>query len=114
MQATPWGSACPAIANIGNIRGNCPAVELQIEDIIDTGLTLTKLLGAIKAAGPASVRTVTLLDKAARRKVELKPDFAGFDCPDEFVVGYGLDFDEKYRGLPYVGVLHPRCYGGEH
>lgn len=63
--------------------------------------------------GAASIKIVTLLDKPARRRVELKADYYCFIIPDEFVVGYGLDYDEKYRNLPDIGVLHPRIYGGE-
>ena len=74
---------------------------------MDTGLTLTRLLGALRAAGPASLRCVTLLDKRERRRVALEPDAVGFACPDAFVVGYGLDYDEEYRSLPYIGVLRP-------
>ena len=60
--------------------------------------------------GPASIRIATLLDKPARRKADLKADYVGFEVPDEFVVGYGLDYDEKYRNLPYIGILKPEVY----
>ena len=60
--------------------------------------------------GPASIRIVTLLDKPARRKADLKADYVGFEVPDDFVIGYGLDYDEKYRNLPYIGVLKPEVY----
>lgn len=78
---------------------------LVVEDIIDTGLTLKYLLDNLRARNPASLRTCVLLDKYERREVDVTPDFVGFRIPDEFVVGYGLDFAEKYRNLPYVGVL---------
>lgn len=83
---------------------------LIVEDIVDTGLTLSYLVRALSERNPASIRIVTLLDKPARRRVELKPDYSCFEIPDAFVVGYGLDYDEKYRNLPDIGVLHPRIY----
>jgi len=75
---------------------------LVVEDIVDTGLTLRFLLGSLRARGPASLEVCTLLDKAVRRIVPLTPRYAGFDCPDRFVVGYGLDFAERYRNLPDI------------
>ncbi len=83
---------------------------LIVEDIVDTGLTLSYLKRALLERGPASIKIVTLLDKPARRSVELAPDYCCFSIPDAFVVGYGLDYDEKYRNLPDIGVLHPRIY----
>lgn len=78
---------------------------LIVEDIVDTGLTLKYLKENLRARNPQSVKVVTLLDKANRRKVDVTPDYNGFSIPDEFVVGYGLDYNEKYRNLPYIGVL---------
>ncbi|CAL8468800.1 g8341 [Coccomyxa elongata] len=83
---------------------------LLVEDIIDTGKTLEEICARLRSQGAASVKTVTLLDKSARRQVDLQPDYKGFECPDEFVVGYGLDYNEHYRSLPYIGVLRPECY----
>ncbi len=83
---------------------------LIIEDIIDSGRTLSYLVDYLKLRGAASVKTCTLLDKPSRREVDYEPDFCGYTIPDKFVVGYGLDFDEKYRALPYVGVLKPELY----
>lgn len=83
---------------------------LIVEDIIDSGVTLSYLTKYLKGKGAKSVRTCTLLDKPCRRRVELVPDYCGTEIPDEFVVGYGLDFDEKYRALPCVGVLRPEIY----
>ncbi|MCD8314817.1 MAG: hypoxanthine phosphoribosyltransferase [Firmicutes bacterium] len=83
---------------------------LIVEDIIDSGRTLSYLVDYINLKGAASVRTCTLLDKPSRREVDFLPDFCGFTIPDEFVIGYGLDFDEKYRALPYVGILKPELY----
>ena len=84
---------------------------LIVEDIVDSGMTLSYLKRVFANRGAASVRIATLLDKPARRRVDLKADYFCFEIPDEFVVGYGLDFDEKYRNLPDIGVLHPRIYG---
>jgi hypoxanthine phosphoribosyltransferase len=83
---------------------------LIVEDIVDTGLTLSYLKRALLERNPASVKIVTLLDKPARRRVELVPDYRCFTIPDAFVVGYGLDYDEKYRNLPDIGILHPKIY----
>lgn len=83
---------------------------LIAEDIVDTGLTLKYLKDNLKARNPLSVKVVTLLDKAARRKADVTPDYNGFSIPDEFVVGYGLDFNEEYRNLPYIGVLKQEAY----
>jgi hypoxanthine phosphoribosyltransferase len=85
---------------------------LIVEDIIDTGLTLNYLVRYLRGKGPRSLRICTLLDKPARRLVEIPIDYRGFEIPDRFVVGYGLDFGERYRNLPYIGVLKPEVYGG--
>lgn len=76
-----------------------------VEDIIDTGLTLTYLLEILRARRPRTLRTACLLSKPTRRKVSVPVDYIGFDIEDRFVVGYGLDYAEQYRGLPYIGVL---------
>lgn len=86
---------------------------LVVEDIVDSGLTLSYIKKVLGERGARSVRLVTLLDKPQRRRVELKADYACFEIPNEFVVGYGLDYQEKYRNLPFVGVLHPRFYQDE-
>jgi hypoxanthine phosphoribosyltransferase len=85
---------------------------LVVEDIIDTGLTLHYLLDTIRARRPASVRVAALLDKPSRRRIEAKADYLGFQIPDAFVVGYGLDFAQKYRNLPFIGILKPDIYAG--
>ena len=84
-----------------------------VEDIVDSGMTLSYLKKYLADRGASSIKIVTLLDKPARRRMELTADYFCFTIPDEFVVGYGLDYDEKYRNLPDIGVLHPRIYGGE-
>jgi hypoxanthine phosphoribosyltransferase len=81
-----------------------------VEDIIDSGRTLSHLIKYFTEKGAGSVRTVTLLDKPSRRTVEFVPDYCGKTIPDKFVVGFGLDYDEKYRNLPFVGVLSPNVY----
>jgi hypoxanthine phosphoribosyltransferase len=83
---------------------------LIIEDIIDSGRTLSYLVGYLKHKGAKSVKTCTLLDKPSRRVVEFEPDYKGVEIPDEFVIGYGLDYAEMYRALPYVGILKPEVY----
>ena len=83
---------------------------LVVEDVIDTGLTLNYLLDNLKSRGPASVRLCTLLNKPDRRKAEVQIDYNGFTIPDEFVIGYGLDYAEKYRNLPFIGILKPEVY----
>lgn len=83
---------------------------LIVEDILDTGVTLSNLVPMLKMRNPNSVKICTIMDKPSRRKADIQADYTGFKVPDEFVVGYGLDFDEKYRNLPYVGVLKPEVY----
>ena len=83
---------------------------LIVEDIVDSGVTLNYLKKLLTGRGAASIRIATLLDKPARRRVDLKADYWCFDIPDEFVVGYGLDYDEQYRNLPDIGVLSRRIY----
>lgn len=81
-----------------------------LEDILDTGLTLAHTIRYLQSKKPASLKICTLLDKPARRKSEVQADYVGFTIPDLFVVGYGLDFQERYRNLPYVGILKPQAY----
>jgi hypoxanthine phosphoribosyltransferase len=83
---------------------------LLVEDIIDTGLTLNYLIRYLKGKNPNSIKVCSLLDKPARRLVEIPLDYVGFEIPDAFVVGYGLDFGEVYRNLRFVGVLRPEAY----
>lgn len=81
-----------------------------VEDILDSGNTLSYLEKIMTARNPASIRIVTLLDKPERRTADVTADYVGFTIPDAFVVGYGLDFDQRYRNLPYIGVLKPEVY----
>jgi hypoxanthine phosphoribosyltransferase len=83
---------------------------LVVEDIVDSGLTLDYLLRSLEARGPASIKVCGLLVKDRPRELNIPVDYSGFVIPDRFVVGYGLDFDERYRNLPYIGVLRPEMY----
>jgi len=85
---------------------------LIVEDIIDSGLTLSWLLGNLSSRGAASVEIATLLRKPDAAKVEVDVKYVGFDIPPEFVVGYGLDYAERYRNIPFIGTLKPEVYGG--
>ncbi len=83
---------------------------LLVDDILDTGKTLSRVTAKVRALGPRRIRTCVLLNKAARRTENIEADYVGFEIPDLFVIGYGLDFAERYRNLPFVGVLHPHVY----
>jgi hypoxanthine phosphoribosyltransferase len=83
---------------------------LIVEDIIDSGLTLNYIVEHLRNRNPASIKICALLNKPSRRRVDVKIDYHGFDIPDEFVVGYGLDFRQRYRNVPFVGVLKPETY----
>ncbi|HHY90402.1 MAG TPA: hypoxanthine phosphoribosyltransferase [Clostridiales bacterium] len=86
---------------------------LIVEDLIDTGLTLNYIYKNLLSRKPKSLKICTLLDKPDRRKVDIKVDYKGFDVPDEFIIGYGIDYAEKYRNLPYVAVLKREVYEKE-
>lgn len=81
-----------------------------IEDILDSGVTLSYLKKYLEARSPASISICTLLDKPSRRKADIRADYVGLVCPDSFIVGYGLDYADRYRNLPYIGVLKPEIY----
>jgi hypoxanthine phosphoribosyltransferase len=83
---------------------------LLVDDILDTGKTLSRVLPKLRLLKPRRIKTCVLLDKPARRTEKIKADYIGFEIPDYFVIGYGLDFAERYRNLPFVGVLHPHVY----
>lgn len=83
---------------------------LVVEDILDSGMTLSYILELLSKRAPASIRLCTLFDKPERRKVDIAADYVGLSVPDEFIVGYGLDYAERYRNLPYVGILKPAVY----
>lgn len=86
---------------------------LIVEDIIDSGLTLSYLIDVLERRNALSVSVVTIFDKPVRRTVDLEPDYKGYTLPDAFVVGYGLDYAEKYRNLPYIGILKEAVYAGK-
>jgi hypoxanthine phosphoribosyltransferase len=83
---------------------------LLVDDILDTGKTMSRVLAKLRALKPRCIKTCVLLDKPSRRVENVKADYVGFEIPDKFVVGYGLDFAERYRNLPFVGVLYPQIY----
>ncbi len=94
-----------------DLKGDiCGKDIILVEDILDSGMTLNYLKNYLMVREPASISIVTLLDKPARRKAPVQADYFCFDVPDAFVVGYGLDYNEKYRNLPYIGVLKPEVY----
>lgn len=118
MRVSSYGAGTASSGNVNIvldvIRPDISECDfLIIEDIIDSGRTLSYLVGYLKHKGARSVKTCTLLDKPSRRVVDFTPDYVGLEIPDEFVVGYGLDYAEKYRALPYVGILKPEVYSGE-
>ncbi|MEK3884262.1 hypoxanthine phosphoribosyltransferase [Paenibacillus sp. PL2-23] len=114
MAVSSYGASTKSSGVVKIIKDLDVSVEgrdvLIVEDIIDSGLTLSYLIDVLEHRGAGSVTVVTLFDKPARRTVDLKPHYKGFTLPDEFVVGYGLDFAEKYRNLPYIGILKPQVY----
>jgi hypoxanthine phosphoribosyltransferase len=83
---------------------------LLVDDILDTGKTLSRVVPILRALKPRRIKTCVLLNKAARRVEKIQADYVGFEIPDYFVIGYGLDYAERYRQLPFVGVLHPHIY----
>ena len=84
---------------------------LLVDDILDTGRTLSRVLPKLRALDPRRIKVCVLLDKPSRRIIKVRADYVGFRIPDQFVIGYGLDYAEKYRNLPFVGVLKPKMYG---
>ena len=116
MAVSSYGSGTTSSGQVNIIKDLSDSVEgkdvLVVEDILDTGNTLSYLLEILKARNVASIRLCTLLDKPDRRKKPITADYTGFTIPDAFVVGYGLDYAEKYRNLPYIGILKPEVYGG--
>lgn len=115
MRVSSYGASTKQSGEIRLImdleRDDLPETDLLVvEDIIDSGRTLSRLTQLLKNRNAGSIRTCTLLDKPSRREVDFTPDFCGAQIPDEFVVGYGLDYAEDYRHLPYVGVLKRSVY----
>lgn len=109
MNVSSYGSETTSSGNLKVIKDTDIDVRgkdvLIVEDIIDTGITLEYVIGMFKTKGVASVKTCTLLSKPERRKIDVKVDYIGFEVPDKFVIGYGLDYAQKYRNLPYIGAV---------
>jgi len=116
MEVSSYGSGTESSGQVRILKDLSKPIEgrdvIVVEDIIDTGLTLNYLLRYLGERHPASIKVCCLLDKPARRLAEIPIDYRGFTIPDRFVIGYGLDYDERYRNLPYIGVLKPSVYGG--
>lgn len=114
MAVSSYGSGTKSSGNLSiqmDLRKDVEGFDVLIaEDILDSGVTLSKVRELIISRHPASLKIVTLLDKPSRRTVNIDVDYTGFEVPDEFVVGYGLDFNEDYRNLPFIGVLKPEAY----
>ncbi|GFN33797.1 hypoxanthine phosphoribosyltransferase [Paenibacillus xylaniclasticus] len=114
MAVSSYGASTKSSGVVKIIKDLDVTVEgrevLIVEDIIDSGLTLSYLIDVLERRNAKSVTVVTLFDKPARRTVELEADYKGFILPDEFIVGYGLDYAERYRNLPFVGILKPEVY----
>ena len=91
-------------------KGSTSSGAVKILKVVDSGLTLSYLLKNMESRHPASVKLCALLNKPERREVDVKVDYVGFEVPNEFLVGYGLDYDSKYRNLPYIGILKPEVY----
>ncbi|MGV3488459.1 MAG: hypoxanthine phosphoribosyltransferase [Tuberibacillus sp.] len=116
MDVSSYGNSTVSSGEVKIIKDLNTSVEnrdiLIVEDIIDSGLTLSYLVDLLKYRRAKSIKIVTLLDKPSGRKVDLVPDLTGFTVPDAFLVGYGLDYAEKYRNLPCIGILKPEIYKG--
>jgi len=117
MAVSSYGAGTTSSGQVKIVKDLSEHIEdkdvIVVEDILDSGNTLSYLLEILKARKPASIKLCTLLDKPERRTKPVEVAYSGYSIPDEFVVGYGLDYAERYRNLPYIGVLKPSVYGGE-
>ena len=115
MEVSSYGASTESSGQVRILKDLSKPIDgrdvIVVEDIIDTGLTLNYLLRYLHDKGPASIRICCLLDKPARRLAPIEIDYRGFTIADRFVIGYGLDYGERYRNLPFVGVLRPSVYG---
>jgi hypoxanthine phosphoribosyltransferase len=115
MEVSSYGTSTESSGQVRILKDLSTSIEgrevIVVEDIIDTGLTLNYLLRYLHDKGPASISICCLLDKPARRLAPIEIDYRGFTIADRFVIGYGLDYGERYRNLPYIGVLRPSVYG---
>jgi hypoxanthine phosphoribosyltransferase len=114
MVVSSYGTGTKTSGNVKIVKDIDTLLEdkdvLIVEDILDSGLTLNFVINLLKSRNPKSIEICTLLDKPARRACDVNAKYVGVQVPDEFVVGYGLDYNEKYRNLPYIGVLKPQVY----
>lgn len=114
MAVSSYGMEAKSSGNVDVVKDMSVPIEgknvLIAEDILDSGLTLDRLLAMLSARNPASLAVAALLVKRGAQKVDVPCRYVGFDCPDEFIVGYGLDYAERYRNLPYIGVLKQEVY----
>ena len=114
MATSSYGSGTSSSGNVQLLKDVSTDIKgrhvVILEDILDSGMTLKFVKERLESMGPASLKICTLLDKPERRKVDIKADYIGFTVPNAFVVGYGLDYDEFYRNLPFIGVLKPEVY----
>jgi hypoxanthine phosphoribosyltransferase len=114
MAVSSYGNASRSSGEVRLIQDTTHAIEgrrvVIVEDIVDNGLTLSYLNALLSARRPLSLRSAVLLDKPYRRTANVKPDYVGLTCPDEFIVGYGLDYQERYRTLPYIAKLRPDIF----
>lgn len=114
MVVSSYGSGTSSTGAVKIVKDLSDDIEgkdvIIVEDILDSGNTLSYLTKYLSGRNPASIRIVTLLDKPDRRTADVTADYIGFTIPDSFVVGYGLDYDQRYRNLPYIGVLKPEVY----
>jgi hypoxanthine phosphoribosyltransferase len=117
MATSSYGNAVESSGVVRILKDLDASIEgrnvLIVEDIIDTGRTLDYLVRILRARQPASLEICTLLNKPARREIPVPVKYIGFDIPDEFVLGYGLDWGQRYRNLPFIAVLAPEAYGGK-
>lgn len=116
MSVSSYGAGTTSSGEVKILKDFDNSIEgrhvIIVEDILDSGRTLSYLMKTLKARGAASIALCTFLDKPERRTVPVEVAYCGFQVPDAFIVGYGLDYDQCYRNLPYVGVLKPEVYGG--
>ena len=116
MTASSYGAATVSSGEVKVVSALDEKIKgrnvVLVEDIIDSGRTIAYIKNDMLGKGVKSLRVVTLLDKPSRRVADVSPDISGFEVPDEFVVGYGLDYDQKYRNFPDIGILKPEIYGG--
>ena len=114
MCVSSYGSGTQTSGEVRLIKDLSTPLEgcdlLIVEDILDSGMTLDYITRILNERKPKSIKICTLLDKPSRRKAKIYADYSGFEVPDEFVVGYGLDYDERYRNVPFIGVLDPHVY----